>query len=137
MGKGTFTIIVNQTENKAKAASSDSQFLIPGFPASKLRAEKIVLSSYGQPLNDGKGKVTHGPEPCPFLFALVPFYLLPSKYLMVLSFGHKGRLLPLCVCCRLPPLHFLYCYEVFKSQKTRGRLGMCEPRYVCPVVFIF
>ncbi|KAG5677099.1 hypothetical protein PVAND_006882 [Polypedilum vanderplanki] len=55
MGKGTFSIIVNQTENKAKAASCDSQFLIPGFPASKLRAEKFVLSSYGRKLSNGKG----------------------------------------------------------------------------------
>lgn len=57
MGKGTFTVIVNQTENKAKTASVDSQFFIPGFPASKLRAEKLVLSSYGRRLNNGEGKV--------------------------------------------------------------------------------
>ena len=57
MGKGTFTVIVNQTENKAKTASCDSQFFIPGFPASKLRAEKLVLSSYGRVLSNGEGKV--------------------------------------------------------------------------------
>lgn len=57
MGKGTFTVIVNQTENKAKPAGCDSQFLIPGFPASKLRAEKLVLSSYGRRLSNGEGKV--------------------------------------------------------------------------------
>jgi hypothetical protein len=57
MGKGTFTVIVNQTENKAKTASVDSQFFIPGFPASKLRAEKLVLSSYGRKLSNGEGKV--------------------------------------------------------------------------------
>jgi hypothetical protein len=57
MGKGTFSIIVNQTESKAKTPSTDSQFLIPGFPASKLRAEKMVLSSYGLKLSNGKGKV--------------------------------------------------------------------------------
>lgn len=57
MGKGTFSIIVNQTEAKAKTPSTDSQFLIPGFPASKLRAEKMVLSSYGLKLSNGKGKV--------------------------------------------------------------------------------
>lgn len=59
MGKGTFSIIVNQTESKAKTPSTDSQFLIPGFPASKLRAEKMVLSSYGLKLSNGKGKNTH------------------------------------------------------------------------------
>lgn len=57
MGKGTFSIIVNQTEVKAKTPSTDSQFLIPGFPASKLRAEKMVLSAYGLKLSNGKGKV--------------------------------------------------------------------------------
>lgn len=57
MGKGTFSIIVNQTESKAKTPTTDSQFLIPGFPASKLRAEKMVLSSYGLKLSNGKGKV--------------------------------------------------------------------------------
>lgn len=57
MGKGTFTVIVNQTENKAKTALCDSQFIIPGFPASKLRAEKLVLSSYGRKLSNGEGKV--------------------------------------------------------------------------------
>lgn len=57
MGKGTFAVIVNQTENKAKPAGCDSQFLIPGFPASKLRAEKLVLSSYGRRLSNGEGKV--------------------------------------------------------------------------------
>ncbi|CRK96173.1 CLUMA_CG009602, isoform A [Clunio marinus] len=54
MGKGTFSIIVNQTESKAKTPSTDSQFLIPGFPASKLRAEKLVLSSHGTKLINGK-----------------------------------------------------------------------------------
>lgn len=57
MGKGTFSIIVNQTEVKAKTPSTDSQFLIPGFPASKLRAEKMVLAAYGLQLRNGKGKV--------------------------------------------------------------------------------
>lgn len=63
MGKGTFTVIVNQTENKAKPAGCDSQFLIPGFPASKLRAEKLVLSSYGRRLSNGEGKVISGGGP--------------------------------------------------------------------------
>lgn len=57
LGKGTFSIIVNQTESKAKTPTIDSQFLMPGFPASKLRAEKMVLQSYGLKLNNGKGKV--------------------------------------------------------------------------------
>jgi hypothetical protein len=65
MGKGTFSIIVNQTESKAKTPTTDSQFLIPGFPASKLRAEKMVLSSYGLKLSNGKGKVITHPKTYP------------------------------------------------------------------------
>jgi hypothetical protein len=64
MGKGTFSIIVNQTESKAKTPTTDSQFLIPGFPASKLRAEKMVLSSYGLKLSNGKGEVIKYTYPC-------------------------------------------------------------------------
>jgi hypothetical protein len=60
MSKGTFSIIVNQTEAKTKTPSTDSQLLIPGFPASKLRAEKIILSSYGLKLSNGKGKKREG-----------------------------------------------------------------------------
>jgi len=58
MGQGSFSIIINQTENKAKTPATDSQFIIPGFPATKLRAEKMVLSSYGRKLANGEGKVT-------------------------------------------------------------------------------
>ncbi|KAL7048012.1 hypothetical protein ACKWTF_003177 [Chironomus riparius] len=54
MGQGSFSIIINQTENKAKTPATDSQFIIPGFPATKLRAEKMVLSSYGRKLANGE-----------------------------------------------------------------------------------
>lgn len=55
MNKGTFSIIVNQTECKAKTPSSDRGFIFPGFAASKLRAEKLVLQSYGVKLDNGEG----------------------------------------------------------------------------------
>lgn len=56
LGKGTFSVIVNQTESRAKTPTVDSQFLMPGFPASKLRAEKMVLRSNGMELDNGKGE---------------------------------------------------------------------------------
>lgn len=57
MGKGTFAIIINQTESKAKTPSTEAGFLIKGFPSSKLRAEKIVLAAYGTELKSQKGKI--------------------------------------------------------------------------------
>lgn len=55
MGRATFSVIINQTESKAKTPSTDNGFLIPGYPSSKLRAEKIVLNSYGATLANGVG----------------------------------------------------------------------------------
>lgn len=55
MGRGTFCFIINQTESKAKTPTVDSGFLISGYPASKLRAEKLVLSSNGHQLANGEG----------------------------------------------------------------------------------
>ena len=51
-----YSIIVNQTERKAKPAVDESGkgLLIPGYPASKLRAEKIVLSANGTSFSDGE-----------------------------------------------------------------------------------
>lgn len=51
----TMAIIVNQTEPKAKTPAVDSAFLIPGYPASKLRAEKLVSMADGTMLANGKG----------------------------------------------------------------------------------
>lgn len=55
MGRATFSLIVNQTESKAKTPTNDNGFLIPGYPSSKLRAEKIVLGAYGATLANGVG----------------------------------------------------------------------------------
>uniref|UniRef100_A0A1B0CYW6 3-beta hydroxysteroid dehydrogenase/isomerase domain-containing protein n=1 Tax=Phlebotomus papatasi TaxID=29031 RepID=A0A1B0CYW6_PHLPP len=48
----TIAVILNQTEGKARVPDDESEFLIPGYTASKLRAEKIVLEANGTPLRD-------------------------------------------------------------------------------------
>lgn len=55
MGRATFSLIINQTESKAKTPSVDNGFLIPGYPSSKLRAENIILGAYGATLANGVG----------------------------------------------------------------------------------
>ncbi|XP_055845933.1 3 beta-hydroxysteroid dehydrogenase/Delta 5--_4-isomerase type 3 isoform X2 [Episyrphus balteatus] len=63
-GYSTFSIIINQTESKAltpvhdlnkSPIEFDKGFLIPGYSASKLRAEKIVLNSSGATLSNQAG----------------------------------------------------------------------------------
>ncbi|XP_023718357.1 3 beta-hydroxysteroid dehydrogenase/Delta 5--_4-isomerase type 2 isoform X2 [Cryptotermes secundus] len=56
---GIYTLIFNQTECKALPPSCDyeRQLLLPGYPASKLRAEKLVLAANGRPLADGRGRL--------------------------------------------------------------------------------
>lgn len=49
-------VIVNQTEAKAKTPAIESAFLIPGYPSSKLRAEKLVTVADGAMLQNGKGQ---------------------------------------------------------------------------------
>lgn len=56
MGRATFALVINQTESKAKTPSVDNGFLVPGYPSSKLRAEKIVLAAYGATLGNRVGK---------------------------------------------------------------------------------
>jgi nucleoside-diphosphate-sugar epimerase len=53
---GIYAFIFNQTENKAVAPSSETgrELLLPGYPASKLRAEKLVLAANGTSLADGE-----------------------------------------------------------------------------------
>ncbi|XP_055687921.1 3 beta-hydroxysteroid dehydrogenase/Delta 5--_4-isomerase type 2 [Lutzomyia longipalpis] len=48
----TFAVILNQTEGKARVPDDESEFIIPGYIASKLRAEKIVLDANETPLRD-------------------------------------------------------------------------------------
>lgn len=56
MGRATFSLIINQTESKAKTPLGDNAFLIPGYPSSKLRAETIVLGAHGATLANGRGE---------------------------------------------------------------------------------
>jgi hypothetical protein len=53
---GIYTLIINQTECKALPPSCDyeRQLLLPGYPASKLRAEKLVLAANDRPLANGE-----------------------------------------------------------------------------------
>lgn len=53
---GIYAVIINQTEYKALPPSCDKErkLLLPGYPASKLRAEKIVLAANNTLLADGK-----------------------------------------------------------------------------------
>lgn len=52
---GMFAAIVNETETKTKMPTTDDQFLIMGYPPSKLRGEKLVLEANGKGLENGKG----------------------------------------------------------------------------------
>jgi 3beta-hydroxy-delta5-steroid dehydrogenase / steroid delta-isomerase len=53
---GIHAVIFNQTESKALPPSCDQEqkLLLPGYPASKLCAEKLVLAANGSPLANGK-----------------------------------------------------------------------------------
>lgn len=56
LGRATFALVINQTESKATTPADDVDgFLVPGYPASKLRAEKLVLQANGTALNNGNG----------------------------------------------------------------------------------
>ncbi|XP_059613602.1 3 beta-hydroxysteroid dehydrogenase/Delta 5--_4-isomerase type 4 [Phlebotomus argentipes] len=48
----TFAVILNQTEGKARVPEDEREFIIPGYLASKLRAENVVLEANGTPLRD-------------------------------------------------------------------------------------
>lgn len=56
---GIYALIINQTECKALPPSCDNeqQLLLPGYAASKLRAEKLVLAANDTPLADGRGRL--------------------------------------------------------------------------------
>lgn len=54
--KSTIAIVVNQTEAKALPPENRKDLLIPGYPASKLEAEEIVLKANGQHLDNGTSK---------------------------------------------------------------------------------
>jgi hypothetical protein len=53
---GIYALIINQTENKALPPSCDREqkLVLNGYPASKLRAEKLVLAANDRPLANGE-----------------------------------------------------------------------------------
>jgi nucleoside-diphosphate-sugar epimerase len=53
---GIYALIINQTECKALPPSCDNErrLLLPGYPASKLRAERLVLAANDRPLAGGQ-----------------------------------------------------------------------------------
>jgi hypothetical protein len=53
---GIFAVIINQTEYKALPPSRDKEqkLLLPGYPASKLRAEKVILAANNTLLANGE-----------------------------------------------------------------------------------
>uniref|UniRef100_A0A182T2L9 3-beta hydroxysteroid dehydrogenase/isomerase domain-containing protein n=1 Tax=Anopheles maculatus TaxID=74869 RepID=A0A182T2L9_9DIPT len=53
LGKANFTIICNQTEPKTKVPAKDSEFQIPGYPASKWRAECLAIEANDTLLANG------------------------------------------------------------------------------------
>lgn len=53
MGRATFALIINQTESKAQPPAKESQMLVEGYPASKWRAEQLVLQANGAELEGG------------------------------------------------------------------------------------
>nr|CAD7571432.1 unnamed protein product [Timema californicum] len=50
---GCFSLVVNQTESKALPPSNEHSLVFPGYPASKLRAEQIILAADKTPLPRG------------------------------------------------------------------------------------
>lgn len=57
MGRATFALVINQTESKAQTpVDGVNGFLVPGYPASKLRAENLVLRANGTELANGNGE---------------------------------------------------------------------------------
>lgn len=135
MGKGTFTVIVNQTENKAKTASCDSQFFIPGFPASKLRAEKLVLSSYGRKLSNGEGKVI---KKC-----IYGIKFLSSCHGKMYKFIYVGCLLVVVVVVLEKEAPFNLFFILLWGLTLKSEVDLRSYQlydihtHICPVVFIF
>ncbi|PSN41461.1 3 beta-hydroxysteroid dehydrogenase/Delta 5--_4-isomerase type 3 [Blattella germanica] len=50
-----YSLVVNQTEKRALPPKTDNSLLLPGYPASKLRAERFVLDANGTPFPQGNG----------------------------------------------------------------------------------
>lgn len=90
MGRATFAIIVNQVESKAKTPTLDTGFLIPGYPASKLRGEKLVLGAHGKTLENGEGVLLTTAIRPPIIYGEEDSWFFPS--LIEISEKFNGRI---------------------------------------------
>lgn len=102
------TVVINQTESKASTPTYsadkpieefDSQFIMRGYSASKLRAEQIVLSAHGRALSNGTGKLyttairpplTYGEGDNHFM-PIVMEYLTKNSYVYPRIAGAGGK----------------------------------------------
>lgn len=90
MGRATFAIIVNQVESKAKTPTLDNGFLVPGYPASKLRGEKLVLGANGKQLENGEGVLLTTAIRPPIIYGEEDSWYFPS--LIKISEKFNGRI---------------------------------------------
>lgn len=51
--RSTMAIMVYKTEARATPPESRNEFLIPGYPETKLMAEKLILAANGRTLKNG------------------------------------------------------------------------------------
>lgn len=89
MGRATFAIIVNQVESKAKTPTLDNGFLVPGYPASKLRGEKLVLGVNGKQLENGEGVLLTTAIRPPIIYGEEDSWYFPSLIKISEKFNGK------------------------------------------------
>ncbi|XP_053676118.1 3 beta-hydroxysteroid dehydrogenase/Delta 5--_4-isomerase [Anopheles nili] len=77
LGKANFTIICNQTEPKTKVPAKDGEFQIPGYAASKWRAECLVIEANDTDLANGEKLKTIAIRP-PVMFGECDERFVPS-----------------------------------------------------------
>ncbi|XP_049290446.1 3 beta-hydroxysteroid dehydrogenase/Delta 5--_4-isomerase [Anopheles funestus] len=86
LGKANFTIICNQTEPKTKVPTKDSEFQIPGYAASKWRAECFAIEANDTLLANGEKLKTIAIRP-PVMFGECDERFVPSITKVALKFN--------------------------------------------------
>ncbi|XP_058462323.1 3 beta-hydroxysteroid dehydrogenase/Delta 5--_4-isomerase [Malaya genurostris] len=86
LGRANFTIVCNQTEPKTKIPSKDSEFQIPGYAPSKLKAETLVLEANDTPLANGAKLKTIAIRP-PVIFGEGDQRFVPTLIRVAMRFG--------------------------------------------------
>ncbi|XP_065079851.1 3 beta-hydroxysteroid dehydrogenase/Delta 5--_4-isomerase [Ochlerotatus camptorhynchus] len=86
MGRANFTIVCNQTEPKTKVPAKESEFQIPGYAPSKLKAENLVLGVNDTPLENGGKLKTIAIRP-PVTFGEGDQRFIPSIIKVALRFN--------------------------------------------------